>query len=47
VSATTIVTSDGYRLHDGANHYFWSGSAWAVVATNSTSWNTEAELNAG
>lgn len=41
------TTSDGYRLHDGVNHYWWSGSAWTVVATSSTSWNTEAQLNAG
>jgi hypothetical protein len=41
------VTSDGYRLHDGASHYFWNGAAWTIVAPSSSSWNTEAELNAG
>jgi hypothetical protein len=41
------LTLDGYRLHDGVNHYFWNGAAWVVVATNSTSWNTEAQLNVG
>lgn len=37
------ITSDGFRLGDGTNEYWWDGGAWVV---NTTSWNTEAEVAA-
>jgi hypothetical protein len=39
----TQLTGDGYRLSDGASHYFWNGSTWAIT---SAAWNTEAEIAA-
>jgi hypothetical protein len=35
------VTSDGFRLHDGTNQKWWSGTAWVTDATH---WNTEQEV---
>lgn len=35
------VTSDGYRLSDGTNEYWWNGASWAV---STASWNTEEEV---
>lgn len=37
----TVVTSDGYRLSDGTDQYWFDGSDWVV---NTTDWNTEAEV---
>lgn len=37
------ITSDGFRLHDGTNQYWWDSAAWVV---NTTDWNTEAEVAA-
>lgn len=37
------LTGDGFRLHDGANQYWWNGAAWVV---NTTNWNTQAEVAA-
>lgn len=37
------LTSDGYRLHDGTNQYWWDGAAWSISTSN---WNTEADINA-
>ncbi len=36
-----VVTSAGYRLHDGTDQYWWNGAAWEV---NTTDWNTEGEV---
>ncbi len=38
-----LVTSDGFRLHDGTDQFWWNGSAWVM---NTTSWNTEAQMAA-
>jgi hypothetical protein len=37
------ITSDGFRLGDGTNEYWWDGGAWVINAVN---WNTEAEVAA-
>lgn len=37
------VTSLGFRLSDGTDEFWWSGSAWEI---NTTNWNTEAEVSA-
>jgi len=34
-------TSVGFRLSDGTNQYWWTGSAWQI---NTSNWNTEAEV---
>jgi len=36
-------TSVGFRLSDGTDQYWWTGSVWQI---NTTSWNTEAEVAA-
>ena len=35
------ITSDGYRLGDGTNEYWWDGGSWVIDTVN---WNTEAEV---
>lgn len=35
------ITSDGYRLGDGTNEYWWNGGSWVIDTVN---WNTEAEV---
>ena len=35
--------SINFRLNDGADHYYWDGSAWAVTTTE---WNTSTVINA-
>jgi len=35
------ITSDGYRLGDGTDEYWWDGGDWVI---NNTSWNTEQEI---
>jgi hypothetical protein len=35
------VTSEGFRLSDGTDEYWWNGSSWEV---NTTDWNTENEV---
>jgi len=35
------LTSLGFRLGDGTDEYYWTGSAWAVSTSN---WNTEADI---
>lgn len=37
----TTVTSDGYRLSDGTEQYWYNGAAWEI---NVVDWNTEAEV---
>ena len=39
-----VVTSDKYRLGDGTDERYWTGSAWAVAGASD--WNTEAEIAA-
>ena len=41
VGGTEFDTSDGFRLHDGTDQFYWNGSAWVINAVN---WNTEAEV---
>jgi hypothetical protein len=42
--AGAVVTTEGFRLYDGTSHYFWNGSAWIVVSSGSSIWNTEGEV---
>lgn len=37
------VTSEGFRLGDGTDEYYWNGLTWEV---NTTDWNTETEVSA-
>lgn len=39
---TPTGTSIGFKLNNGTNDYYWTGSAWAVAGASD--WNTEAEI---
>jgi hypothetical protein len=44
VNRPSVDCSTQVRIHDGTNHYFWNGAAWAVAVAGD--WNDEGTFNA-